>query len=84
VRGHPGNEIAPNAQGHKLIETAVVLPDGITVSLKAPVLDLDLCIGYGICKTRCPVVDGPAICCTSVGETRSENYRLLLDVLMQG
>jgi NAD-dependent dihydropyrimidine dehydrogenase PreA subunit len=46
--------------------------------------DLDLCIGYGICETRCPVVDEPAIYCTSVGEMRSEKTRLLLDVLKQG
>ena len=46
--------------------------------------DLDLCIGCGICETRCPVVDEPAICCTSVGETRSGKNRLLLDILKQG
>ena len=68
----------------KLIEMAVVLPDGTTVTQKAPVIDLDLCIGCGICETRCPVVDEPAIYCTSVGETRSEKNRLLLDVLKQG
>ena len=63
---------------------AVVQPDGKAVCRKAPVIDLDSCIGYGICETRCLAVDRPAICCTSVGETRSENYRLLLDILMQG
>ena len=73
----------PMPKATKPIETAVVLPDGITISLKAPVIDIYLCIGCGICETRCPVVDGPAICCTSVGETRSEKNRLLLDVLKQ-
>jgi ferredoxin len=63
---------------------AVVLPDGTTVTQKAPIIDLDLCIGCGICETRCPVVDEPAIYCMSVGETRSEKNRLLLDVLKQG
>jgi len=68
----------------KLIENEAVLPDGTRVIQKAPVIDLDICIGCGICETRCPVVDDPAIYCTSVGESRSEKNRLLLDVLKQG
>jgi hypothetical protein len=83
VRGHPGNEIAPNAQGYKLDKIAVVLPDETASSQKARIIDLGLDLGSSICETRHPVLDEPAICCTSVGETRSENYRPLLDVLMQ-
>ena len=47
---------------------------------KAPVIDLELCIGCGICENKCPVMDDPAIFVTSVGETRSETNRLLLDI----
>ena len=45
---------------------------------KAPVIDLSLCIGCGICENKCPVMDDPAIYVTSVGEQRSETNRLLL------
>jgi polyferredoxin len=65
----------------KLIKTQVVLPDGTVQTPLAPVVDLDLCIGCGICENKCPVVDDPAIYCTSVGETRSEKNRLLLEII---
>jgi ferredoxin len=44
-------------------------------------VDLDLCIGCGVCENKCPVMDAPAIFVTSVGETRSERNRLLLELL---
>jgi len=65
----------------KLVRTEVQLLDGTVQTPLAPVIDLDLCIGCGICETKCPVVDDPAIFCTSVGETRSEKNRLLLDII---
>jgi len=65
----------------KLVKTQVLLPDGTVQTPLAPVVDLDLCIGCGICETKCPVVDDPAIYVTSVGETRSEKNRLLLDLI---
>jgi polyferredoxin/formate hydrogenlyase subunit 6/NADH:ubiquinone oxidoreductase subunit I len=46
--------------------------------IKRPRVDLKLCIGCGICETKCPVVDIPAIYVTSIGESRSEDNRLLL------
>ncbi|MCJ7486416.1 MAG: 4Fe-4S binding protein, partial [Candidatus Aminicenantes bacterium] len=46
----------------------------------APVIDLELCTGCGICENKCPVMDDPAIFVTSVGETRSATNRLLLDI----
>ena len=39
------------------------------------------CIGCGICENKCPVMDDPAIYCTSVGEDRSEKNRLLLETI---
>ncbi len=65
----------------KLVRTEVQLIDGTVQTPLAPVVDLDLCIGCGICENKCPVVDDPAIFCTSVGETRNEKNRLLLDII---
>jgi len=59
-------------------EATVSLRDGSTVKLKQPVVDLELCIGCGICETQCPVTDRPAIYVTSAGESRSERNRILL------
>ena len=59
-------------------EADVRLRDGRTVKLKQPVVDLELCIGCGICEKQCPVVDMPAIYVTSAGESRSGNNRILL------
>lgn len=59
-------------------EADVRLRDGSTVKLKQPVVDLELCIGCGICETKCPVADRPAIYVTSAGEGRSQSNRILL------
>lgn len=67
----------------KLIKTETKLPDGTTQTPLAPVVDLDLCIGCGICETKCPVVDEPAIYITSIGETRSEKNQLLLTIIKE-
>lgn len=52
--------------------------DGKEVLLKRPRVDLDLCIGCGICEAKCPVLDRPAITVTSTGESRNPENRLLL------
>lgn len=64
----------------KLVKTEVKLPDGTIKTPLAPFIDTSECIGCGICENKCPVVDEPAIYVTSVGETRSEKNRLLLDI----
>lgn len=46
--------------------------------LKQPHVDLELCIGCGICETKCPVLGRPAITVTSIGESRSRDNQLLL------
>lgn len=51
--------------------------DGIEYVLQQPQVDLDLCIGCGICETKCPVVDKPAIYVTSIGESRSKDNQLI-------
>ena len=46
--------------------------------VKQPRVDLELCIGCGICEAKCPVLGQPAIYVTSVGESRSKENQLLL------
>jgi polyferredoxin len=46
--------------------------------IKQPRVDLELCIGCGICEAKCPVVTQPAIYVTTVGESRSRQNQLLL------
>jgi len=65
----------------QLIDVEAHLPDGRVVVQKGPVIDIEVCIGCGICENKCPVMDEPAIFVTSVGETRSEKNRLLLEIL---
>jgi MauM/NapG family ferredoxin protein len=52
--------------------------DGKRSMVLQPVVDTELCIGCGICETKCPVVDRPAIYVTSIGESRSKENQLLL------
>ena len=51
---------------------------GRQVRVKQPHVDLELCIGCGICETKCPVLGRPAITVTNVGESRSRENQLLL------
>ncbi len=51
---------------------------GMEILLKQPRVDLELCIGCGICEAKCPVLGRPAIYVTSVGESRSKENQLLL------
>ncbi len=65
----------------KFVKIEVLRPDGVIEAPLAPEIDLSLCIGCGICETKCPVVDSPAIYVTSVGESRSEKNQMLLDLI---
>lgn len=51
---------------------------GNIVVLNKPFMVPDLCIGCGICETECPVKDQRAVYVTAVGESRSDERRLLL------
>ena len=54
-------------------------PFGEIVVLNKPFMIPDLCIGCGICQAECPVKDQRAVYVTAIGETRSEERRLLLE-----
>jgi len=51
---------------------------GEVVLLNKPFMVPDLCIGCGICQAECPVRDDRAVYVTAVGESRSDQRRLLL------
>jgi polyferredoxin/formate hydrogenlyase subunit 6/NADH:ubiquinone oxidoreductase subunit I len=59
-------------------EVMVRTREGKQQALKQPHVDLALCIGCGICETKCPVLGQPAIYVTSIGESRSKDNQLLL------
>ena len=52
--------------------------DGREIMVQQPRVDLELCIGCGICEAKCPVIDRPAVYVTSVGESRSKEKQLLM------
>lgn len=51
---------------------------GNVVVLNKPFMVPDLCIGCGICEAECPVKDARAVYVTAVGESRSDERKLLL------
>ena len=50
----------------------------ILVRLQRPFVDIEKCIGCGICEHECPVSGKKAIRVSAEGETRSRNRKLLL------
>ncbi len=48
----------------------VALPEGVKINVKLPYIDKTLCIGCGICETKCPVLGESAIRITREGEQR--------------
>lgn len=68
--------VAPKAIQTRDTETKNVF--GKTVVLNKPFIVPDLCIGCGICQKECPVIDQPAVYVTAVGESRSNERKLLL------
>ncbi|MGV8078972.1 MAG: 4Fe-4S binding protein [Syntrophales bacterium] len=72
-------EVCPTPRKAVLLEEVVVKDrEGRPVTVKQPRVDLERCIGCGICENRCPVLGKPAIYVLSVGESRSRDNQLLL------
>ncbi|HET6513991.1 MAG TPA: 4Fe-4S binding protein [Thermodesulfovibrionales bacterium] len=72
-------EVCPTPKKAIWLENATVKDRaGQEIAVKQPKVDLELCIGCGICEAKCPVIDRPAIYVTSVGESRSKENQLLL------
>jgi ferredoxin len=59
-------------------EVQVMTPGGTSVTVKQPHLNPDLCIGCGICETKCPISDERGVRITSVGETRNPKNQIFL------
>jgi polyferredoxin len=51
----------------------------LTIKLKRPHVDPNLCVGCGACEKVCPIVDKPAVYVTNAGETRSKTNVILLE-----
>jgi len=69
-------EISPDGQFVKM-----PLPGGkieVQVRLQQPFVDIEKCIGCGVCEHECPVSGKKAIRVSAVGETRSADRTLLL------
>lgn len=64
----------------KLIRVQTLTPDQKMVSNLAPFVDVESCIGCGICENKCVVLDLPAIRVSSVGEQRSPENQLILPI----
>ncbi|MCP4727208.1 MAG: 4Fe-4S dicluster domain-containing protein, partial [bacterium] len=60
-------------------EEIVTKADGTEITVQQPRVDVDRCVGCGICENVCPVQDKPAIYVTNIGETRSRTNQILLE-----
>jgi MauM/NapG family ferredoxin protein len=62
----------------QLVRVDTLTPEGKVATNLAPFVNVDSCIGCGICENKCVVMDLPAIRVSSVGEHRSTRNRLVL------
>jgi polyferredoxin len=72
-------EVCPTSPKAIVTDDVTVVENGKTIKLKQPRVIPELCIGCGICEHECPVTDQRAIYVTSVGESRSDRNRMILN-----
>lgn len=61
-----------------LIKDIVDTADGKKIEVQLPFVNLQRCVGCGICENRCPVRGLPAIRTISAGETRDLDNQILI------
>jgi ferredoxin len=69
-------KISPERQFEKI--PAVGSKIEIQVRLQRPYVDIEKCIGCGVCEHECPVSGRKAIRVSAEGETRSKDRKMLL------
>jgi len=63
-----------------LQDSTVARPDGKSLKVQLPYVDLKQCIGCGMCVAKCPVKGKPAIRVIAAGESRSKKNQILLTI----
>ncbi len=72
-------EVCPTSPKAIYIKKDIVTaPAGKTLKVQLPFVDLQKCIGCGICENKCPVHGLPAIRTIAAGESRSLRNQILL------
>ncbi|MBW7990760.1 MAG: 4Fe-4S binding protein [Planctomycetes bacterium] len=69
-------QISPDEQFDKTPAPGGIIE--VQVRLQKPYVDIEKCIGCGVCEHECPVSGKKAIRVSAVGETRSPERKLLL------
>jgi polyferredoxin len=69
-------QISPNEQFTKIPASGSTIE--VQVRLQRPLVDIEKCIGCGVCEHECPVSGKKAIRISAEGETRSPDKKLLL------
>jgi polyferredoxin len=69
-------EISPDKQFEKIPTVGSKIE--VQVRLQRPYIDIEKCIGCGVCEHECPVSGKKAIRVSAEGETRSTDRKLLL------
>lgn len=62
-----------------VLNEQVTKSDGSVITVQRPRVDVDRCVGCGVCENVCPVQDRPAIYVTNIGETRSRTNQIRLE-----